>query len=275
MGRVRWGWTVRASTTTTRSSRRTCGTGLGDETPNDTLEKPDLLDLIGSAAGLRVLDLGCGDAEIGKELLAAGSQIVPRRRAVTRTWSGPAARRSRGPTAEVVQATHRGLGVPGGRVRPGDLADGPALRRGYRGDVPAGVPDARPGRTVRLLGGAPGHHQLRPGPAAGLEAPGLDRGRLPRLRQARDDTGWARTSSSTTTRWRSTSARCPGAGFLVEGLREGRPRRERFLREETYLRRLRIPLLPADGRPQARLEPRAGRAAAVALGASNRSGSAR
>jgi SAM-dependent methyltransferase len=33
-----------------------------------------------------------------------------------------------------------------------------------------------------------------------------------------------------------------GAGFLVEGLREGRPRRELFLREETYRRRLRIPI---------------------------------
>ena len=32
------------------------------------------------------------------------------------------------------------------------------------------------------------------------------------------------------------------AGFLVEGLREGRPRRELFLREETYQRRLRIPI---------------------------------
>jgi SAM-dependent methyltransferase len=33
------------------------------------------------------------------------------------------------------------------------------------------------------------------------------------------------------------------AGFVVDGLREGSPRRERFLREETYLRRLRIPLM--------------------------------
>jgi hypothetical protein len=32
------------------------------------------------------------------------------------------------------------------------------------------------------------------------------------------------------------------AGFLVEGLRECRPRRGRFLREETYRRRLRIPI---------------------------------
>jgi SAM-dependent methyltransferase len=32
------------------------------------------------------------------------------------------------------------------------------------------------------------------------------------------------------------------AGFTVEALREARPRREAFLREETYQRRLRIPL---------------------------------
>ena len=33
------------------------------------------------------------------------------------------------------------------------------------------------------------------------------------------------------------------AGFLVDGLREGRPRRELFLLEETYLRRRRTPLM--------------------------------
>jgi SAM-dependent methyltransferase len=33
------------------------------------------------------------------------------------------------------------------------------------------------------------------------------------------------------------------AGFVVEALREGRPRRELFLREETFTRRLRIPLM--------------------------------
>jgi hypothetical protein len=33
-----------------------------------------------------------------------------------------------------------------------------------------------------------------------------------------------------------------GAGFVVEGLREGRPRRELFRLEETYRRRLRIPI---------------------------------
>ena len=33
------------------------------------------------------------------------------------------------------------------------------------------------------------------------------------------------------------------AGFTVEALREGRPRRELFVSEETYLRRLRIPVM--------------------------------
>src|SRR5215212_10969887 len=45
-----------------------------DENPNDTLEKPDLLDLIGKVDGLRILDLGCGNAAIGRELLMAGAR---------------------------------------------------------------------------------------------------------------------------------------------------------------------------------------------------------
>lgn len=40
--------------------------------PNNILEKPVLLQLIGEVRGKKVLDLGCGDAEIGKELLEAG-----------------------------------------------------------------------------------------------------------------------------------------------------------------------------------------------------------
>ncbi|SIQ34396.1 MULTISPECIES: class I SAM-dependent methyltransferase [unclassified Paenibacillus] len=36
---------------------------------NDTLEKPVMLELIGNPEGLRILDLGCGDARFGAELL--------------------------------------------------------------------------------------------------------------------------------------------------------------------------------------------------------------
>lgn len=84
---------------------------LGDETPNDTLENPDLLDLIGSAVGLRVVDLGCGDAAIGKELLAAGSRsylgVEP-----SRNMIGVARETLAGTGGEVVQASIEGWEYP-------------------------------------------------------------------------------------------------------------------------------------------------------------------
>jgi SAM-dependent methyltransferase len=43
------------------------------DNPNDTLEKPALLELLGSVAGLRLLDLGCGDAALGREALERGA----------------------------------------------------------------------------------------------------------------------------------------------------------------------------------------------------------
>ncbi|MEW8986357.1 MAG: class I SAM-dependent methyltransferase [Bacillus sp. (in: firmicutes)] len=42
------------------------------ESPNNIIEKPILLELLGDVAGKRILDLGCGDAEIGVELLQRG-----------------------------------------------------------------------------------------------------------------------------------------------------------------------------------------------------------
>ncbi|BCL37763.1 class I SAM-dependent DNA methyltransferase [Nostoc sp. MS1] len=43
------------------------------DTANDTLEKPVIMDLILPVTGKRVLDLGCGDAAIGPELLQYGA----------------------------------------------------------------------------------------------------------------------------------------------------------------------------------------------------------
>ncbi len=43
------------------------------DTPNDTLEKPVILELVGEIAGKSVLDLGCGDAAIGREFLQHGA----------------------------------------------------------------------------------------------------------------------------------------------------------------------------------------------------------
>jgi SAM-dependent methyltransferase len=41
---------------------------------NLTLERPVFMELLGSVAGMRVLDLGCGDARFGRELLHAGAR---------------------------------------------------------------------------------------------------------------------------------------------------------------------------------------------------------
>lgn len=43
-----------------------------EENANDTLEKPVFQELLGSVAGLRILDVGCGDASYGRELLDRG-----------------------------------------------------------------------------------------------------------------------------------------------------------------------------------------------------------
>jgi SAM-dependent methyltransferase len=44
------------------------------ENPNDTLEKPVLIELVGEVAGLKILDLGCGDAALGREVLERGAK---------------------------------------------------------------------------------------------------------------------------------------------------------------------------------------------------------
>ncbi|MFB9628906.1 class I SAM-dependent DNA methyltransferase [Nonomuraea helvata] len=44
----------------------------GVSSPNQVMEEPALLEELGTVGGLRVLDLGCGDAAIGQTLLNAG-----------------------------------------------------------------------------------------------------------------------------------------------------------------------------------------------------------
>ncbi|MGI0014308.1 MAG: class I SAM-dependent DNA methyltransferase, partial [Nitrososphaera sp.] len=44
------------------------------DNPNDTLEKPVILELVSDLTNQRILDLGCGDATFGREALAQGSQ---------------------------------------------------------------------------------------------------------------------------------------------------------------------------------------------------------
>ena len=46
----------------------------GVSSPNEVMESPAVLRALGPVAGLRVLDLGCGDAAFGRDLLAAGAR---------------------------------------------------------------------------------------------------------------------------------------------------------------------------------------------------------
>jgi len=46
------------------------------ENANDTLEKPVMLELIGDVGGKSILDLGCGDARFGAELLGLATMVV-------------------------------------------------------------------------------------------------------------------------------------------------------------------------------------------------------
>lgn len=44
-----------------------------EESPNNAIEKPIIYDLLQEVKGKTILDLGCGDAAFGRELLAAGA----------------------------------------------------------------------------------------------------------------------------------------------------------------------------------------------------------
>ncbi|SDH20166.1 Methyltransferase domain-containing protein [Planococcus glaciei] len=43
------------------------------ESPNNAIEKPIIYELLGDVKGKRILDLGCGDAAFGRELMAVGA----------------------------------------------------------------------------------------------------------------------------------------------------------------------------------------------------------
>ncbi|MCC7367743.1 MAG: methyltransferase domain-containing protein [Chloroflexi bacterium] len=212
-----------------------------DESPNDTLEKPDLLDLIGEAAGRRVIDLGCGDAQIGRELLDAGA----------------AAYLGVEPSENMLRLAREALAGTSGRVVAATIEDWVAppasadlvisrLALHYVDDI---------GETFRRV-------------FAGLAAGGrfvfsVEHPVITSCNRAYEHGGqrqeWIvddyHVSGRRVTRWLGGDVvkyhrgiaeyfgALQEAGFVVEALREARPQRANFLREETYQRRLRIPLM--------------------------------
>ena len=211
-----------------------------DETPNDTMEKPELLDLIGDVGGMRVVDLGCGDAQIGRELLAAGAAsylgVEPSQNMLQMARETLA-----GTGGQVAAATIEGWGYP---PLTADLVIS-RLALHYVENV---------NQTFCKI-----FETLAPG---GRLVFSVEHPVISSCNRALGDDGRRRewivddyhVSGRRVTRWlgqevvkyhRTVEEFFAGlqlAGFTVEALREARPRREAFLREETYQRRLRIPL---------------------------------
>ncbi|WP_433436668.1 class I SAM-dependent DNA methyltransferase [Nonomuraea sp. CA-141351] len=79
----------------------------GVSSPNYVMEEPALLEELGTVAGLRVLDLGCGDAAIGQVLLNAGC----------RSYLGLDG------SAAMVEAGNAALHGTSGRVEMADIED--------------------------------------------------------------------------------------------------------------------------------------------------------
>jgi SAM-dependent methyltransferase len=210
------------------------------DNPNDTLEKPVILELIGDITGKHVLDLGCGDAAIGRELLQAGATA----------YVGVD-----GSANMAALATQTLVGA-NGRVIHHAIEDW---------HYPAMTFDLVLGRLVlHYIADLPAlfthiWRTLRPGGSLvfSVEHPVItssDRGWV--KESARQDwlvdnyfdtgrrvTDWmggqVEKYHRTIEDYFNTLQR---AGFVVEQLRESSPQRQHFQGEQTYLRRKRIPL---------------------------------
>jgi SAM-dependent methyltransferase len=210
------------------------------DNPNDTLERPVTLELAGDLAGLRVLDLGCGDAAFGREALAHGSRAyvgVEGSRnmaaAARETLAGTSGQALHIPI-EQWQAPAAAFDLAVARLSLHYLADlGPVFAQVYRA-LEGG------GRFVFSV-----EHPVITSCARGWPAG------TPRQDWVVDDYF---ASGARETAWLGGTVRkyhrtiedyfraLQDAGFVVEQLRESRPRREHFADEQTYQRRKRIPL---------------------------------
>jgi len=210
------------------------------DTPNDTLEKPVILDLLGDVAGRHILDLGCGDARFGRELLerdvaryvgVEGSQKMVE--VAQRTLAG-----TRG---EVVEHTIEDWTYPASTF---DLVVARLVLH-YLADLAS--------LFAQIF------HTLRPDGRLifSVEHPVItscDRGwsqgslRQDWIVDNYFDTGLRVTNwlGGTVQKYHRTIeeyfATLQCAGFQVEHLREAHPQREHFTAVETYERRKRIPL---------------------------------
>jgi SAM-dependent methyltransferase len=210
------------------------------DNPNDTLERPVMLELAGDLAGRRVLDLGCGDAGFGREVLARGGRAYlgvegsqNMAAAGRATLAGTAGELAHCPL-EQWQAPTEAFDLAVARLSLHYLAElAPVFAQVYRALVAGG-------RFVFSV-----EHPV---------ITSCDRG-WPAGTQRQDwvvddyfvtgarETSWM---GGAVCKYHRTVEDYFGAlqqaGFLVEQLRESRPQREQFADEQNYQRRRRIPL---------------------------------
>jgi SAM-dependent methyltransferase len=207
--------------------------------PNDTLEGPAFLAMLGPVEGLRVVDLGCGDAGFGRALLGAGCAAYTGVDG-SRRMCAAARRTLEGTAGRVVESTIEAWDAPPGSV---DVVVS-RLALHYVADVAAVF--ARAHRALvdggRLVFSV--EHPVITSCARGWQ-PGT-----PRQEWVVDD---YHVAGPRVTRWlggdvlkhHRTVEEYFGAlrraGFAVEELGEGRPQLE-HLGPEEHVRRGRIPL---------------------------------
>ncbi|MFM9888312.1 MAG: class I SAM-dependent methyltransferase [Burkholderiales bacterium] len=210
------------------------------DNPNDTLELPVMLELIGGVRGLDFLDLGCGDGRFGKALLAAGAA----------SYTGVDGSKN------MIAAAARELHGTGGSATFADIRSWPFPTEGadcvtsrlvlhYIADVAAMFENVRRalrpnGRFVFSV-----EHPVITSCSAGWD------GQSQRRNWIVDDyfvigprtTNWL--GARVVKHHRTVEdyfGMLQSAGFVVESLRESRPDRSRFADAESFARRQRIPL---------------------------------
>jgi SAM-dependent methyltransferase len=217
--------------------------------PNATMEGPALFHELGAVAGLRVLDLGCGDAQVGRELLDAGALrylgIDGSQRMVA-----AAQRTLAGTAGEVLHRDIEELAEPEGsfdvvlsRMALHYVADlGAILRRCHRCLAPGGR------ILLSIVHPVITSHDARAGTIEPRQDWVVDDYFLAGPR----DQQWL----GGRTVWQHRTVEdyvsgLLGVGFTLTALRECAPRRERFDDAAEFQRRLRIPLvlLLAGARP--------------------------
>ena len=210
------------------------------DNPNDTLEKPVILELAGDLANKRMLDLGCGDAAFGRDALTAGCQTYLGLDG-SRHMVESARQTLTGTIGKVIQATVEDWDYP---VEAFDLAVSRLVLH-YIKDVDAVFRRvyqtlASEGRFVFSV-----EHPVITSCDRGWQGNG------PRQDWLVDDyftTGQRITSwmSGEVIKYHRTIEHyfvsLQRAGFLVESLREAEPQRACFEDDSTYRRRKRIPL---------------------------------